>query len=190
MNVCVFCASADHIAEAYFTDALKLGTGIAGRSWNLVYGGTSCGLMQKVAEATKAARGKVTGIIPECIHDRGIAAKNADELLVAPDMKERKRMMREHSDAFVALAGGWGTLEEITEVITLKQLGCHNKPIVFINTCGYYDKFFEFIRESREQGFISPAYDNLYQVVGDAEEAFDYLEHYKGEAVVNKYALN
>lgn len=190
MNVGVFCASADDIGEAYFDDALKLGAGIARRSWNLVYGGTNCGLMKKVAEATISNGSKVIGIIPECIRNRGVAATNISELVVAPDMKERKRLMREYSGAFIALPGGWGTLEEITEVITLKQLGCHNKPVVFINTNGFYNKFFDFIRESREHGFISPVYNKLYIVVNDTEEAFDYLENYRIEQIGNKYDLN
>lgn len=189
MNIGVFCASADHINKEYFDDALKLGAGLACRSWNLVYGGTNCGLMKKVAEATISDKSKIIGIIPECIHDRGMAATNISELVVVTDMKERKQLMREYSDAFIALPGGWGTLEEITEVITLKQLGFHHKPIVFINTGGFYNKFFDFIGESREQGFISPVYDRLYTVVNEIEEAFEYLETYRIEQVCDKYNL-
>lgn len=83
----------------------------------------------------------MTGIIPQCIVDRGVSAEGISELIVAPDMKERKSMMREKADAFIALPGGWGTLEEITEVITLKQLGIHNKPIIFLNTNDFYEYF-------------------------------------------------
>ena len=87
--------------------------------------------MREVSDAVKNGGGEVTGIIPQCIVDRGVSAEGISELIVAPDMKERKSMMREKADAFIALPGGWGTLEEITEVITLKQLGIHNKPIIF-----------------------------------------------------------
>lgn len=190
MNVGVFCASADKISDAYYDDALQLGREIAERGWNLVYGGTNCGLMREVADATILNGGKAIGVIPECIRGRGVMAKNISELIVAEDMKERKRIMRERSDAFVALPGGWGTLEEIAEVITLKQLGCHNKPIVFINTNDFYDKFFDFMRDIRGRGFISPAYDHLYRIENSVEEAVLYLENYRPAEIVSKYGMN
>lgn len=188
MYIGVFCASADHIQEAYFRDAAALGEGIARRGWNLVYGGTNCGLMHKTAEAVLAHGGKAVGVIPECIQIKGVAAEGITELLTAPDMKERKQLMRERADAFIALPGGWGTLEEITEVITLKQLGNHSKPIVFVNTNGFYDKFFEFIENCKKEGFISKAYDGLYMVADRVESVFGYLENYKEKHVVSKYA--
>lgn len=187
MNIGVFCASADHIREEYFNEARKLGEEIARRSWCLVYGGTTCGLMKVTAEAALQNGGKVTGIIPECIADRGVAAQNITSLILVKDMKERKELLRSHSDAFIALPGGWGTLEEITEVITLKQLGIHNKPIVFVNTIGYYDLFFAFIKESGERGFISAAYDDIFTVVGTVEEAIYYISHYQERQIVSKY---
>lgn len=188
MNIGVFCASADCIQEVYFKDAAALGKGMAERGWSLVYGGTNCGLMNETAKAVLHYGGKAVGVIPECFRDRGVAAEGITELLTAPDMKERKQLMRERSDAFIALPGGWGTLEEITEVVTLKQLGYHNKPIVFVNTNGFYDKFFEFIRDTRKEGFISRAYDELYLVTHRIEEVFRYLENYRGKSVENKYA--
>lgn len=188
MYIGVFCASADHIQEAYFKDAAELGEGIAKRGWDLVYGGTNCGLMCETAESVLAHGGKVVGIIPECIRERGVTAKGITELVTAPDMKERKQLMRERSDVFIALPGGWGTLEEITEVITLKQLGNHCKPIVFVNTNGYYDLFFQFIQNSREEGFISKAYDELYTVVKQVEDVFIYLENYQEKCAIDKYA--
>lgn len=190
MNICVFCASADGIEEVYFEDARRLGNQIGDRNWTLVYGGTNCGLMKEVARATIVRGGKAIGVIPECIQARGVVAVDASELLIAPDMKERKRMLRERADAFIALPGGWGTLEEITEVITLKQLGCHNKPVVFVNTGGFYDLFFKFIRDIRSKGFISPAYDSLYKVVDTIEEAVEYAGKYKAEAMSDKYGMN
>lgn len=190
MNICVFCASADAIGEAYFEDARKLGHEIAMREWTLVYGGTNCGLMREVAEATMESGGKAVGIIPECIQSRGVAATNVSELLVAPDMKERKRMLRENADVFIALPGGWGTLEEVTEVITLKQLGCHDKPVIFVNTDGYYDLFFKFISDVRGKGFVSSAYDSLYKVAGSVEEAMEYTKNYKITTVRDKYGMN
>lgn len=99
------------------------------------------GLMKEVAEATIRFGGEVTGIIPECIYKKGVAAK-LNHLIIASDMKERKYLLREQADAFIALPGGWGTLEEITEVITLKQLEEHHKPILFLNTAGFFMTIF------------------------------------------------
>ena len=102
-------------------------------------------------------------------------------------MKDRKSMMREKADAFIALPGGWGTLEEITEVITLKQLGIHNKPIIFLNTNDFYEYFFLFINNIRKEGFVSKAYDGLYVVVNTVEEAVEYIENYQAKDFSSKY---
>ncbi len=187
MRVCVFCASSEKMESVYFEAAAELGEEIVKNGWELLYGGTNCGLMREVSDAAKKAGGKVTGIIPRCIVDRGVSAQGITELIVAPDMKERKSMMREQADAFIALPGGWGTLEEITEVITLKQLGVHNKPIVFINTNDFYEYFFLFINNIRKEGFVSNAYDGLYTVVNDVEEALAYIKKYKAKEFSSKY---
>ena len=187
MRVCVFCASSEKMESVYFEAATELGEEIVKNGWELLYGGTNCGLMREVSDAAKKAGGKVTGISPRCIVDRGVSAQGITELIVAPDMKERKSMMREQADAFIALPGGWGTLEEITEVITLKQLGVHNKPIVFINTNDFYEYFFLFINNIRKEGFVSNAYDGLYTVVNDVEEALAYIKKYKAKEFSSKY---
>ena len=124
-----------------------MGEEIARHSCEVVYGGTNCGLMREVAQAALRAGGKVKGIIPACIQEKGITATGLTELVITSDMKERKQKMRETADAFLAMPGGWGTLEEITEVITLKQLGIHNKPVIFLNIEGFYDSFFSFIQD-------------------------------------------
>ncbi len=187
MNVAVFCASANGVESVYFDDARKLGEAIGSRRWKLVYGGTCVGLMHQVATATMNRGGKAIGVIPECIMSRGVAADGLDELVVAPDMKERKHLLRTYADAFVALPGGWGTLEEITEVITLKQLGQHNKPVVFLNTAGFYDGLLDFIAGIREKGFVSSVYDKLYFVANSVDEVVDYLENYQSVENVSKY---
>ena len=166
MQIAVFCASSNRIDHKFFEAARNLGA-LIGRSGNkLVYGGTNVGLMNEVAVAT---------------------FENGGEVIVAADMKERKHLLRENADAFVALPGGWGTLEEITEVITLKQLGIHRKPIVFLNTSGFYDTFFRFIESIRMEGFVSGSYDNLYTVVNTAEEVWDYLQNYRISEMELKY---
>lgn len=187
MNIGVFCASSDKLDQVYMEEAARLGQEIARYSWTLVYGGTNCGLMGKLALATLEHGGGVKGVIPRCIAEKGVSANYVSDLVVAEDMKERKELLRRFSDAFVALPGGWGTLEEITEVITLKQLGVHNKPIVFVNTAGFYNAFFRFIEESGDKGFISAVYTQLYTVVDCAADAIDYIRNYKALPVTQKY---
>lgn len=189
MNITVFCASSEKVEQDYFDAARRLGEGIAARDWNLVYGGTNCGLMRMVAETTLLGGGKVKGIIPRCIAERGVAARNITELVVVEDMKERKQLLREQADAFVALPGGWGTLEEVTEVVTLKQLGAHKKPIVFINTGGFYELFWKFMEQATAKGFISDAYRGLYRIAATPEEALEYIACYREEAIESKYRL-
>ena len=187
MKICVFCASSESVDDVYFEAAADLGKEIVMQGWELLYGGTNCGLMREVSDAVKNSGGKVTGIIPQCIVDRGVSAKGISELIVTPDMKERKSMMREKADAFIALPGGWGTLEEITEVITLKQLGIHNKPVIFLNTNDFYEYFFLFISNIRKEGFVSEAYDGLYTVVNTVEEAVAYIKNYRAKDFSSKY---
>ena len=187
MKICVFCASSEKVEKVYFEAASELGEEIVNQKWELLYGGTNCGLMREVSNAVKNAGGKVTGVIPQCIVDRGVAAQGISDLIITPDMKERKSLMREKADAFIALPGGWGTLEEITEVITLKQLGVHHKPIVFLNINDYYEYFFLFINNICNEGFISKAYDGLYMVVNTVEEAIEYIKNYKTENFSSKY---
>ncbi|CCZ06220.1 TIGR00730 family Rossman fold protein [uncultured Culturomica sp.] len=187
MNIAVFCASSNRVKGVYAEAARKLGREMAQRGWNLIYGGTNCGLMREVADAVLEQGGGVKGIIPRCIAERGVKAEKLTDLIVVPDMKERKYLMRKAADAFIALPGGWGTLEEITEVITLKQLGLHQKPIVFINTDGFYDLFFDFINKAFEESFVSSAYKGLYKVVDEVVEAVAYIADYKEEKMVSKY---
>lgn len=187
MNVVVFCASAEGIAKIYPEAARELGERLARKNWNIVYGGTDCGCMRELAQAALAAGGEVEGVIPACIEARGVKAANLTTLSVVPDMKERKQRMRDLADAFIALPGGWGTLEEITEVITLKQLGLHAKPIVFINTGGFYDPFFAFIRKISGQGFIAPGYSGIYEIVNNATEAIGFIERYREKRFSPKY---
>lgn len=182
MTIAVFGASSDTVNELFFEDAAKLGEEIGKRDWDVIYGGTQIGLMYHVAMNARKFGSRIIGVIPECIKRHGVAAKELDELIVTSDMKERKQMMRECADAFVALPGGWGTLEEVSEVVTLKQLGCHFKPIVFLNTNGFYDGFLTFLANIQKQGFISKMYDDLYYVAETVEETLEYIanDHSKG----------
>lgn len=187
MNIAVFCASAENLSPVFPETARHLGQEIGRRGWHLVYGGTNQGLMREVASGAWEAGGGVTGIVPECIRAKGVAAEACGKLIVTPGMKERKQLIRDYADAFVALPGGWGTLEEITEVITLKQLGLHHKPVVFLNADGFYDRFFDFIRDIRHAGFISESYASLYEITADVGETVDYIQRYRPAAFGSKY---
>ncbi len=177
-NICVFCSSSDHLADKYYEKAKDLGRAIGTSGNNIVYGGTSVGLMHATAFATKQSGGKVIGVIPELIQSKGIASDYADELIVTADMKERKEVIREKSDAFIALPGSFGTLEEIMEVITLKQLGYHSKAIVFVDVDGFYSALKAQFDMQYQEGFANESFRNLYVFVDNSDEALAYITNY------------
>lgn len=187
MNICVFCSSSNSLGEDYFQEAKNLGIEIGSTGNNLVYGGTNVGLMNEVAMAVKKSGGKVIGVIPKLIKDFGICASNLDELIITSDMADRKKILREKSNAFIALPGGFGTLEEILEVITLKQLGYHNLPIVFINTKGFYNNLKEQFEISYQEKFAKEQYKKMYVFVDDYNQALAYVKDYKQEQSGTKW---
>ncbi|MPQ47663.1 TIGR00730 family Rossman fold protein [Marinifilum sp. N1E240] len=181
MYICVFCSSSNSLDSIYFEEAKKMGSQMGDNGHSLVYGGTNVGLMNEVAVSVKSSGGKVLGVIPKLISDYGISANYLDELIVTPDMAERKKILRDRSDAFVALPGGFGTLEEILEVITLKQLGYHNAPIVFINTNGFYDNLKSQFEISYIEKFAKPEYSKMFIFANDYKQALEYIENYAQE---------
>jgi len=179
MNLCVFSSSSNAIPEIYFEEARTLGKLIGELGWNLIYGGANVGLMHACAESARENGSKNVGIIPELIHAHRLSNPNDHEQIITPNMRERKYLMRKRSDAFVALPGGFGTLEEILEVITLKQLNYHNKAVVFINTNGYYDSLLEQFEKSYRETFAKESYRSMYFVASNPEEAIHYLRQYQ-----------
>jgi len=171
MKICVFCSSSNFVDEVYFQEARDLGTSIGKGGHQLIYGGTNVGLMNELAKYAQFSGAKVLGVIPELIKDYGIAANNLDELIVTSDMMERKRVLRERADAFIALPGGFGTLEELMEVITLKQLGYHQKPIAIINTNGFYKALELQFNKSYDLRFSRDSYRKLYKFVNSSQDA-------------------
>jgi len=139
MNICVYCSSSQSINTKYFKQASLLGKAISQNKHTLVYGGGKVGLMGKIATIVKQYNGKVIGVIPENLKERELAFQDADKLIITKNMRERKKVMEEQADCFIALPGGFGTLEELLEIITLKQLNLHNKPIVLLNVDNFYD---------------------------------------------------
>ena len=142
-TICVYCASSDAVDAAYGEAAEALGHLMGDRGDTLVYGGGTIGLMGILARATQSRGGHVVGVIPESLRTKELAYEEADELVVTPDLRTRKHEMDVRADAFIALPGGFGTLEEVVEVLTLKQLHLHDKAIVFLNTDEFWTPLFE-----------------------------------------------
>lgn len=185
MNICVFCSSSNAVDPAFFTAARTLGKTIAQRGDTLIYGGADVGLMGAIAEAVKVGGGTVVGIMPTVLQEMRIVFSDADEFIVTQDMRERKAMMEARADAFVVLPGGFGTLEELAEILTLRQIGTHTKPIVILNTAGYYAPLvalFEHFYAER----ISQPWRHLYHIASKVHEVFDYLDTYQPEATSDK----
>lgn len=187
MNICVFSSSSNAIPEVYVNDAIDLARLIGQAKFCLINGGSNVGLMDVVTREAGNHGAKTIGIIPEKLRDFNLASIHAHEIIVSGDMMERKAKMRDLSDAFIALAGGFGTLEEILEVITLKQLGYHDKAIVFINTNGFYDDLFRQFEKSYEEKFAKENYRKLYFIAENSVEAMSYLLKYQPEKTVDKW---
>ncbi|MFZ2796262.1 MAG: TIGR00730 family Rossman fold protein [Prolixibacteraceae bacterium] len=187
MNICVFCSSSNAISETYFEDARALGRLIGEKGHSLINGGANVGLMETLTIAARAAGARTTGIIPEMMQGRDLVSNHSHEVEITAGMMERKARMRELSDAFVALPGGFGTLEEILEVITLKQLDYHRKPVVFVNTCNFYRHLFLQFEEAFGGNFSKPEYRRLFHICATPSEAVTYIENYTPGEVVNKW---
>ena len=155
LRICVYCGSRHGARASYTSAAQALGQTIGARGWQLVYGGGKVGLMGEVADATLAAGGRVIGVIPESLQQREVEHRGLSELHVVQTMHQRKQMMAERADVFIAMPGGIGTLEELYEVWTWRQLGYHDQPIGLLNVDGYYDALLSFMDHSVAEGFLS-----------------------------------
>lgn len=174
--ICVYCGSATGNHAAYAAEAAAVGRALAEAGYRMVYGGGRVGLMGTVANAAIEAGGKVTGVIPEALVARELAHDGLTELRVVSDMHERKALMMDLSDAFVALPGGAGTLEEIIEVMSWAQLSVHAKPFAVLNTRAYYDTLLSFLDRAVEEGFLQAGARKLLRVARTADELIDVLE--------------
>jgi hypothetical protein len=180
MNVCVYCSSSDRIDDAFQPVADTLGTELAARGHTLVYGGGDVGLMGVLAQAVRDGGGTVVGVIPKKLQAvEGVADTLADELIVTDSMHERKRNMIDRADAFAVLPGGFGTLEEFMEVLTLKQLDYHDRALVLVNTNGFFDPLLQFFERLHAGHFTHQPGSALYHVADTPVAALDYLEAYE-----------
>lgn len=175
-SICVYCSSSNSIADGYPAAAEALGRALARRGHELVYGGGDVGLMGVLAKAVHDDGGTVTGVIPGKLQEREGVAYDADELIVTDTMRERKGIMYRKADAFIVLPGGFGTVEEFMEVLTLKQLGYHKYPIVMLNVNGFFDTLLSFFDELREGHFAREPFSELVSVVSSPDEALDRIE--------------
>ncbi len=173
LSLCVYCGSRDGLDPAHLAAAREVGRQIGQRGWRLVYGGGHTGLMGAVADAALAAGAEVIGIIPDRLIERELGHGGVTELQVVGSMHERKHKMAEQSDAFIALPGGIGTMEEIFEVWTWRQLGYHHKALGLLNVGGYYDDLLRFIERSEDSGFLWPDVKALLQVDTDIARLLD-----------------
>jgi uncharacterized protein (TIGR00730 family) len=182
-RVCVFAGSSAGRRREYTAAAVELGRVLAERGIGLVYGGAHVGLMGAIADAVLAAGGNVTGVIPESLVAREIAHRGLSALHVVHSMHERKALMSDLSDAFIALPGGWGTLEETFEILTWTQLGLHRKPCGLLNVEGYFDRLLSFLAHAVDEGFLRREYESMIAVADTAEELLRRLQEVEAPRV-------
>ncbi|MEM9346415.1 MAG: TIGR00730 family Rossman fold protein [Planctomycetota bacterium] len=175
-SICVYCSSSDHIDDAYRGPARQLGRLIAEHGDQLVYGGGSVGLMGECARAVHEHGGKVVGVIPESLSTVEIAYHNADELIVTETMRERKQIMDDRADAFVVLPGGFGTLEELAEILVLKILGYTDRPLIVVNPDGFYDPLIELFNHFIEHQFAKPKHLRLVSFVETVDGVYGLID--------------
>lgn len=186
-NVCVFCASSANIDERYLADARELGNLLAQGGWRCVNGGGAVGLMGAVTDGTLDAGGEVTGVIPKFMVDNGWCYDRLMDVVVTADMHQRKQMMSNMADAVIALPGGVGTLEELLETLTWRQLGLVKVPIIILNTLGYYDLLLAMLRHAIDEGFMKPSHGQLWQVAATPADAVALLDDNSPVAFESKY---
>lgn len=182
-RICVFCGSSPGARPEYLQAAAQLGQALASKSIGLVYGGAKVGAMGQIANAALASGGEVIGVIPEQLVQKEVAFTDLANLHVVGSMHERKALMVELSDGFIALPGGFGTFEEFFEVLTWAQLGMHHKPCGFLNVCGYYDQLIAFLDHAVDQQFLRTEYRAMVLVDEDPEGLLAQFAAYQPPAI-------
>jgi cytokinin riboside 5'-monophosphate phosphoribohydrolase len=187
VKICVFCSSSDAVDGGYIAAAAEMGSLIGAGGHTLVFGGGRVGLMGATARAAHASGGAVIGVIPRFMDRPGVPYLESDQLIYTADMKERKARMMEMSDAFIALPGGFGTLEEISEVITQKQFGFVRGPLVAVSTAGFFEPLAAFFERLYQLSFAKPAFRETCPFVATPGEAMTYIREYRPSEVVSKW---
>lgn len=189
-NICVFASSSNDLDEIYYKEARNLGLLIGQAGMNIVYGGSRRGLMYACAGAVKEAGGELIGIMPEKLANMGFSnPDDCKEFHITEGMRERKALLDKLSEGVIAIPGGYGTLEELSEMIVQKQLGYNNKPIVVLNTAGFYDKLIEFMDNTILLNFANNNAKRLYYIASSPEEAIAYIQNYVPVEIGSKFAV-
>ena len=186
-SICVYCGSSDRIREAYLIAARQLGAALARRGAQLVYGAGSTGMMGAVADGALENGGQVIGVIPELFVTPQLAHYDLSRMEIVPDMHVRKARMAALADAFIALPGGFGTLEEVFEIITWAQIGIHNKPIGLLNTDGYFEPLLAFIEHASTEGFIYTEHQELFSIAKDPDSLLASMKQYEPPAGLDRW---
>ncbi len=186
MNICMYGASSNKIDNSFMVATENLGEKLGNRGHNLVFGGGNNGLMGAAARGFYKSKGKIIGIAPSFFNVDGVLFENCDEFYYPDTMRQRKTEMENMSDAFIITPGGVGTFDEFFEILTLKQLGLHAKPIAIFNVNGYFDALINLFDNCINKGFMDERTTALCPVFDDADKLIDYIENYKGEAKLCK----
>lgn len=182
-TICVFASSCNDIKKEFFNLAYTLGKEIAKNHYDIVYGGSNLGLMGEVTSSARLEGAEIIGVMPEKLYNLGIHPGDCTKFILTKEMRERKAKMDELSQAVIALPGGFGTLEELSEMIVQKQLGYNNKPIVILNCENYYDNLIKFFDEIINSNLAPKISKNLYFVTNNPKEAIEYINSYKFEQI-------
>lgn len=188
--ICVYGASSDNIAEEYKQAAYQLGKALAAKGWNCINGAGSAGVMRAVSDGFLDGGTKAVGIIPQFMVDNGWHYSRLSDIISTPDMHQRKQMMAQRSQCSIAMPGGCGTLEELLEIITWKQLLLYNKPIVIFNINGFFDSILQQLEHCIAQQFMKPTHKHLWFTAHNVQQIVDYIERYDEQAapvVESKY---
>ena len=180
-TICVFASASDNINEIYFKAAHELGSKIANNHYDIIYGGSNLGLMGEVTNSARLRGSEIIGVMPEKLYKLGIHPGDCSRFILTKGMRERKAKMDELSQAIIALSGGFGTLEELAEMIVQKQLGYNNKPIVLLNTNGFYDNLIKFFDDIINQNFAPKICKDMYFIANNPDEALNYINSYDFE---------
>lgn len=183
MNICLYGASSRSISREYIEKTTQFGEMLAKRGHNLVYGAGANGLMGAAANGVVSGGGKIIGVSPKFFQADGVLFDGCDEMIYTDTMRERKQIMEQRSDAFVMVPGGIGTFDEFFEILTLKQLSQHTKPIAVYNICGYFDPLEKLLENAVSGGFMTENSLSLCKVSHSADEIFDYFENYRYEGL-------
>ena len=177
MNICLYGASSNAIAKSYINPTEALGAKIAERGHTLIYGGGGAGLMGAAARGVYSRGGRIIGVVPSFLNVDGILFDNCNEMIFTETMRERKQLMEEKSDAFVMVPGGLGTFDEFFEILTLKQLGRHSKPVAVFNINGYFDSLIEQLKNAVHKQFMNPESFELCFFTDSGDKLLNYLEY-------------